>query len=166
MRSAEQRWPAEPKAERITSSITCSRWAVVSTNMALRPPVSAMKGRIASRARAARLRLMARAVSVPPVKATPARSGCTTSAAPTVSPGPGSRCSTSSGRPACLNNLHRGGGDAGRLLRRLGDHSVAGRQRRGDLAGEDGEGKIPWADAGEDAAAMQLQRDWSRRRGL
>ena len=50
------------------------------------------------------------------------------------------------------------GRDQRRLLRRLGDHGVAGRQRRGDLAGEDGEGEIPWADAGEDAPPMQLQR--------
>ncbi len=45
-RRAEQRWPAEPKAEATTSSITCSRSAVVSTNMPFRPPVSAMKGTI------------------------------------------------------------------------------------------------------------------------
>ena len=43
-RAAEQRCPAESKAERTTSRITCSGSALESAIMALRPPVSAMKG--------------------------------------------------------------------------------------------------------------------------
>src|SRR5207245_4174748 len=43
------------------------------------------------------------------------------------------------------------------LLRGLGDHRVARGKGGGDLAGEDGERKVPRADAGEDAAAVQLQ---------
>ena len=64
----------------------------------------------------------------------------------------------SRGSPAGVEQPHRLGGDQRRLLGRLGQHRVAGRQRRGDLAGEDGERKVPRADAGEDAAAVQLQR--------
>src|SRR5439155_22707931 len=43
------------------------------------------------------------------------------------------------------------------LLRRLGDDRVARGKRGGDLAGEDGERKVPGADAGEDVAAVELQ---------
>ena len=43
---------------------------------------------------------MPRAVSVEPVKATPAMRGSATSGAPTLGPSPGSRCSTSAGTPA------------------------------------------------------------------
>ena len=48
-RAAEQRCPAESKAERTTSRITCSGSALESAIMALRPPVSAMKGTMAPR---------------------------------------------------------------------------------------------------------------------
>ena len=70
-RSAEQRWPAERKAEATTSSATCSGSAVASTIMALMPPVSAISGTIGP-SLAASARLIARATSVEPVKATPA----------------------------------------------------------------------------------------------
>src|SRR5688572_28839664 len=35
-------------------------------------------------------------------------------------------------------------------LTRLGDHGVAGEKRRGDLAAEDGERKVPWTDRRDD----------------
>ena len=64
-RSAEQRWPAERKAEVTTSSVTCSGSAVASTIMALMPPVSAISGTIgpslAASARLMRLRRRGRA---------------------------------------------------------------------------------------------------------
>ena len=44
MRSAEQRWPAESKADDITSATTCSGRADESTTIAFRPPVSAISG--------------------------------------------------------------------------------------------------------------------------
>ena len=69
--SAEQRWPAERKAEVTTSSATCSGSAVASTIMALMPPVSAMSGTMLEFF-AASARLIARATSVEPVKTTPA----------------------------------------------------------------------------------------------
>jgi hypothetical protein len=58
-RSAEQRWPAERKADITTSSATCSGSAVASTIMALMPPVSAMSGTIGP-SFAASARLIAR----------------------------------------------------------------------------------------------------------
>ncbi len=72
----------------ITSSITCSRSAVVSTNMPFRPPVSAMKGTIGP-LRAASVWLMRQAVSVPPVKATPSTARDGRSAPTDLSPSPG-----------------------------------------------------------------------------
>ena len=73
--SAEQRWPAERKAEAMTSSVTCSGSAVASTIMALMPPVSAISAGIGP-SLAASARLMMRATSVEPVKATPATAAC------------------------------------------------------------------------------------------
>ncbi len=52
---------------------------------------------------------------------------------------------------------HGHGGDHRGLLRRLGDHRVAGRQRGGDLAEEDRQREVPRADAGKHAAAVQTQ---------
>ncbi len=42
-----------------------------------------------------------------------------------------------------------------RLLRRLGQHRIAGGQRGGQLAGEDRQREVPRADAGERATAVQ-----------
>ncbi len=53
------------------------------------------------------------------------------------------------------------GGEEGadrRLLGWLGDDRVAGGQRGGDLAGENGKREVPGRDAGEDAAAVERQR--------
>ena len=102
-------------------------------------------------------RLMAMPVSVPPVKATPSMRGSRISAAPTVSPRPGRRCSTSGGTPAAWEMLHRAEGDERRLLRRLRHHGIAGGKCAGDLPGEDREGKIPGRDAGEHAAPAQTE---------
>src|SRR3989442_8938134 len=61
-------------------------------------------------------------------------------------------------RNTCLSEYsYRFEADPWCLLRRLGDHRVARGKRGGDLAGEDGERKVPGADAGEDAAAVELQ---------
>ena len=97
-RSAEQRWPAERKAEVTTSSVTCSGSAVASTIIGLMPPVSAISGTIAASLPAS-VRLIARATSVEPVKATPATLASATSAAPTL-PSPGTSCSAPGGTPA------------------------------------------------------------------
>ena len=47
--------------------------------------------------------------------------------------------------------------DLGRLRRRLGDDAVAGRERGGDLAEEDGEREVPGRDADPDAAPFHPQ---------
>ena len=49
------------------------------------------------------------------------------------------------------------GGDGRRLFGRLGDHAVAGDERGHDLAAEDRQREVPRADAGEDAAAVEMQ---------
>ena len=103
MRVAEQRWPAERKAEVITSSVTCSGSAVASTIMALMPPVSAMSGTIGPSLPAS-VRLIFCATSVEPVKTTPAIRGSATRAAPTA-PSPGTNWSAEAGTPAGCRSL-------------------------------------------------------------
>ena len=123
---------------------------------AFSPPVSAMKGTIGP-SRAARARLIAQAVSVPPVKATPSQPGWAISACADASRRrPGSRRQQARIEPGGVEQAHRLGGDQRGLLGRLGQHRVAGGQRRGDLAGEDRQREVPRADADEDAAAVQV----------
>ena len=78
----------ERKAEATTSSTTCSGSAEESTNMAFRPPVSAMSGAIGPSSRGERA-VDRPAVSVEPVKATPAiaRVGDQRARRPPPSPG-------------------------------------------------------------------------------
>ncbi|KAG1529196.1 hypothetical protein G6F50_018163 [Rhizopus delemar] len=83
-RAAEQRWPAEVKAEPMASLTSCSGNAEESAMKAFWPPVSAISTPMAA-SRAAIARLIARAVSVEPVKATPATRGSAVSAAPSKS---------------------------------------------------------------------------------
>ncbi len=73
MRRAEQRWPAESKADAITSAATCSGSAEESTTMALIPPVSAISGTGAPLAvsRPESCLSISRATAVEPVKTTP-----------------------------------------------------------------------------------------------
>ena len=166
MRSAEQRCPAEPKAEVITSSITCSRSAVVSTNMALRPPVSAMKGNDRRRRGLASASSMARAVSVPPVKATPSMPGWAISAAPTVSPRPGSkRAAGARSSPAAWQRRTAAAAISGVCSAGLATTALPAASAAAIWPSEDGEREVPRADAGEDAAAMPAPASWSRRPG-
>ena len=60
------------------------------------------------------------------------------------------------GDPRLEQQPHSGGSDQRGLLGGLGDDSIAGGERRGDLAGEDRQRKIPRRDAREDAAPAQL----------
>ncbi len=60
-------------------------------------------------------------------------------------------CSASRGTPASCSDAHGFGGDERRLLGRLGDHRIARRERRGDLAREDGQRKVPGTDADDEA---------------
>ena len=103
IRAAEQRCPAEVKAEPSTSRTSCSGRVEESAISAFWPPVSATRMPIAA-SRAASARLIARAVKVEPVKATPSTRGSEVSAAPTTAPVPGTNCSTSVGIPAsCIS---------------------------------------------------------------
>ena len=109
-RSAEQRWPALRKALCTTASTTCSGSAVLSTTIALRPPVSAISGTIGP-SLAASVRLMRRATCVLPVKHTPAvrrvrppaprpRSRRRRAARPAASAGTPASCSSATKRRA------------------------------------------------------------------
>ena len=103
-------------------------------------------------------RRISSAVSVDPVKATPATRGSRVSAAPT--------------RAVARQKLQRGRRNArlaatGRTAKRrdqrrlfggFGQHGVARGQGRRDLAGEDCQRKVPRADAGKDAARAGVRR--------
>jgi hypothetical protein len=65
-----------------------------------------------------------------------------------------------------VEQAHGLGGDQRRLLGGLGEHRVAGGQRGGDLAGEDGQREVPGADADEHAAAVQAEGVGLARRAL
>ena len=145
-------------------STTCSGNAELSTNITFWPPVSAISAASAA-SRAASCRLMSCATSVEPVNATPATRGSASSARPSVAPSPGSSDSTSRGTPASCSSCHRARGDQRRLLGGLGEHGVARGQRRGHLAGEDGQRKIPRADAHEHTAAVHGAARCARRSG-
>ena len=79
----------------MTSSTTCSFKAVVSTNMALRPPVSAISGTIGP-SLCAKVRAIRRATLVEPVKAIPAIFELLTKCAP-VRPSPSAASSRATG---------------------------------------------------------------------
>ena len=106
-RRAEQRWPAESKADTSASATTCSASAEESTTMALSPPVSAINvtGLPQASSRPLIWRLIVRATSVDPVKITACTWCEATSAAPIVSPSPGSNWSAPAGTPASCRIL-------------------------------------------------------------
>ena len=104
-RSAEQRWPAESKAEVSASSTSCSGRADESATMAFCPPVSAIStgGRPSALSRRASWRLIDCATSVEPVNTTPATAALPTRRPPTL-PSPGRSCSAARGTPAsCIS---------------------------------------------------------------
>ena len=98
-RSAEHRWPALLNDDVIVSSTTCSGRAVVSTNIAFCPPVSAIIVAIGP-SLAASAWLICLAVSIEPVIATPDTLGSAIACAPIVEPRPGRKCNTPPGTPA------------------------------------------------------------------
>ena len=156
MRSAEQRCPAEPNAERITSSTTCSFSAVVSTNMPFSPPVSAMKGRIGP-GRAASARLIAGGGIGAAGEGDAVDAGMAGQHRADRRAVAGQQRQQIGIEPGLVEQPHRLGGDQRGLFGGLGQHGIAGRQRGGDLAGEDRQREIPRADAGEHAASVQFE---------
>ena len=101
IRQAEQRWPAEPKADNTASLTTCSGSAVESAIIAFWPPVSAINTGSSPLAWAwlFKLWLIRWAVWVEPVKITPDSLSAWVKAAPT-SPAPVTKCSALLGKPA------------------------------------------------------------------
>jgi hypothetical protein len=155
-RSAEQRWPAELKAEATTSRTTCSGSAVESTIMAFCPPVSAISGTMGPRFAASVLVDLARHLG---------RAGEGDAGARAVGdqqradPAPVARQERQrvGGDAGLCSQRTASGGDQRRLLGRLGDHAVAGGERRRDLAEEDRQREVPRADADEGATSAQRQ---------
>ena len=101
------------------------------------------------RRRAARpaARCSSRATSVEPVNSTPCTRASATSARAHRLAAAGQQLQRAARHAGRLQHAHRLGGDQRRLLGRLGQHRVAGGQRRGHLAGEDGQREVPRADA-------------------
>ena len=165
MRSAEQRWPALLNAEAMTSATTCSGSALESTIIAFSPPVSAMKGTMRAVARGERAVDGARRRGRAGEGDAATRGSATSARADGLAAARhereriGGQC-----RPRAAA-APRANGDERRLLRGLGDHGIAGGERRGDLAGEDREREIPRADAHERRRARQAEVDWIRRSG-
>ena len=85
---------------------SCSGSAEESAISAFWPPVSAISGRSAA-SRAASARLIARAVSVEPVKATPATRGSLRQRRADVAPSPGRNCSDRFRHAGFVQQLHR-----------------------------------------------------------
>jgi hypothetical protein len=149
IRSAEQRWPALSKAEASTSLTTCSGSAEESTISAFWPPVSAISGIGGRRAQAlgklaldqARDRGRAGEHHAADTRIRDQRRADSRRARQELQ-----RRFRHAG---FVQQAHGGRGDQRRLLGRLGEHRVAGGERRGHLAGEDRERKIPRADAGD-----------------
>ncbi len=155
-RSAEQRCPALLNAECTLSWTTCSGSAELSTNIAFCPPVSAMRTPIGP-SRPARARLISRAVSVEPVNATPADARIRHRAAADRGAVARQEMQHVRRHTRFEHELDRAKRDQRRLFRRLGEHGIAGRECRGDLAGEDRQREIPRTDADEHAAAAQTE---------
>ena len=103
IRKAEHRWPADWKELAKISFTACSGRAVLSTIIALMPPVSAIKDALG-------LPLVAEflfinfAIFVDPVKHIPSINLLVTSASPIIGPSPISNCNESLGTPASYIN--------------------------------------------------------------
>ena len=168
-RSAEQRCPAERNAEASTSSQTCSGRAVASAIIVLIPPVSAINTGIGP-SFAAKPRWIFVAVSIEPVKATPAIPGKETSLSPSP-PSPGKRCKAEPGTPARWKSAIAAAAIKGVCSAGLARTLFPATKRRGDLPEKDRQRKVPRADAEKHAAPMTMetivfsrrssQRQWS-----
>ncbi len=93
---AQQSWPALPRKAIGAAAAAASRSASPKTTLADLPPSSSVTRLIVCAAPAA----IERPTAVEPVNATLATSGCSTSAWPTVDPGPATTLTTPSGSPA------------------------------------------------------------------
>ena len=144
------------RAELITSRVTCSGSAELSTISAFCPPVSAISMAIGA-SRAASARLIARAVSVEPVKATPAMRGSRGQRGADLAVA-GRELEHVVGNAGLVAQPDRQRGDQRGLLGGLGDHRVARGERGGGHADEDRQREVPRADRREHAAAVEAQQ--------
>ena len=130
------------------------------------PPVSAISGSAAGRrrlSRSASCRLIDCATSVEPVNTTPATAGLRDQAPADLAVA-GQELQRLARHAGLVQERHGQRGDQRRLLGRLGDHRIAGGQRRRDLAGEDRQREVPRADAGDHAQRPMRVVRQSRRR--
>ena len=107
--------------------------------------------------RSASVRLIMRAVSVEPVKTTPASSGCAVSVPPTTLPEPGASWTTSLGMPAWCISSTASAPISGVCPAGLAMTALPAASGADDQAGEDRQREIPRRNAGEHAAAVQAQ---------
>jgi hypothetical protein len=124
---------------------------VESTIMALRPPVSATSGAKGSRcAGHGAVDALGRGGGAGEDDARDAGVGGDGGADDGA--GAGEELERGAGDAGLVQELHRAVGDQRRRLGGFGEDGVAGGERAGDLAGEDGEREVPGRDAGDGAA--------------
>ena len=117
-----------------------------------RSPRSAESARRRGRGAAASEAAISRATSVDPVNMTPATWGLRGERGADRAVA-GQQPQRVGGNARLVHQPHGLDRDQRRLLGRLGDDRIAGRERRGDLTGEDRDREIPRADAGDDRRA-------------
>ena len=152
MRKAEQRWPAESKADDRTSTTTCSASAGRIDHHRVEAAGFGDEGygRAAAREAAGKLlfdqsRDRRRAGEHDPLDARVGDQRRANFA------GAGHELQRIARDARFMQHAHGFGGDERRLLGGLGDDGIAGRERGGDLAREDGERKVPGTDADDEA---------------
>ena len=109
------------------------------------------------RARGASARSMSRATSVEPVNSTPAMRGSATSAAPTVSPRPGSNCSAAGGTPARCKRRTAAAAISGVCSAGFASTGLPAASAALTWPDEDRERKIPRRDAGDRPARRRAR---------
>ena len=155
-RAEEQRWPALSKAEISASATSCSGSALEIGDQ--RVLAAGLGDERHDRPRPLRQRLIDRARGV-------GRAGESDAGDARIGDELGADLAFArqklhhiAGNAGFVQQPDGGGSHKRRLFRRLGDHRIAGGERAGDLAEEDRKRKIPWRDAGKDAAAMQFEQ--------
>ena len=140
-RSGHRRQPARPMPRNRRSSRSC-------------PPVSAISGTIGPGRRASS-RLISRAVSVDPVKATPATRDRRPRARRPPRRSPGSRCSASPGMPASCNSRTAAAAVSGVCSAGLATTALPAASAAAIWPVKIASGKFHGADAGKDATSME-----------
>ncbi len=153
-RSAEQRCPAERKAEARTSSQTCSGKAVASTIIVLIPPVSAINTGIGP-SFAANPRLIFVGGFHRARESHPRDSGQGDKLLAKLAV-PRQEMQCRAGHASAMQKRDGDGGDQGGLLGGFSEDAVSSGKRRGHLAEKDRQRKVPRADADEHTSPMTI----------